>query len=70
MYYIDKEELEDFIKYSHEQSKQHGPIITLAAIIVLIYLLPLLAVYTFIYVVANLPKKLRKKVKEINEKNN
>lgn len=70
MYYIDKEELEDFIKYSHNQAKTHGFWVSLATVITLIYLLPLLLLFIVIYIIANLPKKFIQKVKNTNEKNN
>jgi hypothetical protein len=70
MYYIDKEELEDFIKHSRNEVRNHGFWINVAAAITLIYLLPLLLFYILIYVVVNLPKKIIQKVKHTHEKNN
>lgn len=70
MYYIDKEELEDFIKSSYEEVKDYNIFTKLAAIIFILYQIPLLTIYVVLFVIAELVKKLIQKVKNLYGKNN
>lgn len=80
MYYINKDELDDFIEKSinkeeimnfMEKNSQNPSIyIKVAAIIFILYQIPLLVIYVSIFVIVELIKKLIKKVKNLYDKNN
>lgn len=80
MYYIYKDELSDLIEKSIDKEEimdfmekktlKPGIFIKIAAIIFILYQIPLLVIYVSIFVIVELIKKFIKKVKNLYDKNN
>lgn len=80
MYYIYKDELKDLIEksidreeimdYIEKKTLNPGIFINIAAIIFILYQIPLLVIYVSIFVIVELIKKFIKKVKNLYDKNN